>query len=64
MILYRAIAIQTESVRSLQSHSVLTRIAEGSKDADMVLKTIRNINNLCNIFQVSLSKGCQEELCF
>ena len=64
MILSRAIAVQTDSIGSLLSHSVLTRIAEGSKDADMVLKTIRNINNLCNIFQVSLTKGCQGELCF
>ena len=55
-LLCRAINVQTNVVRNLQGHSVLTRTAEGSKDADTIMKAIRNINDLCGVFQVSFSK--------
>lgn len=55
----RAITVQTDAVRNLQGHSMLTRIAEGSKDADTILETIRNINNLCDVFQVSFIQDRQ-----
>ena len=51
-------------IEDMQNHSVLVRGAEGAKDADMILKAIRNINSLCDVFQVGFraidkaSRGC------
>ena len=36
----------------MQNRSVLARGAEGTKDANAILKAIRNINGLCDVFQV------------
>jgi len=58
------ITIQLKSIEDMQKHSLLARGAEGKKDADTILKAIRNINSLCDVFQVGFrvintaSRGC------
>ena len=47
-----AITTQLKSIEGMQKHSLPARVAEGTKDADTILKTIRNINSLCDVFQV------------
>jgi hypothetical protein len=54
-VLFRAITLQVEAVNKLQKQSLLTRAAVAKKDADTILKALRNINNLCDVFQVSFS---------
>ena len=59
-----AVTTQLKLIEDMQKHSVLVRGAEGAKDADMILKAIRNINSLCDVFQVGFraidkaSRGC------
>jgi len=59
-----AITIQLKSIEDMQKHSLLARGAEGKKDADTILRAIRNINGLCDVFQVGFqvinkgSHGC------
>jgi hypothetical protein len=40
-------------VEKLQKQSRLTRAAVAKKDADTILKALRNISSLCDVFQVS-----------
>jgi hypothetical protein len=47
--------LQLKEVRDLEKHSLATRTAEGTKDADKILKALRNINSLCDVFQVGFS---------
>ena len=47
-----AITTQLKSIEDMQKQSLWARGAEGTKDADMILKAIRNINSLCDVFQV------------
>ena len=47
-----AITIQLKSIEDMQNHSPLARGAEGRKDADTILKAVRNINSLCDVFLV------------
>lgn len=51
-MLSSAITTQLKLIEDMQNHSLLHRAAEAKKDADTILKTIRNINSLCDIFQV------------
>jgi hypothetical protein len=59
-----AITTQLNLIEGMHKHSVLARGAEGTKDADTILKAIRNINSLCDVFQVGYrvinkaSRGC------
>jgi len=56
----RAITLQFETVEKLQKQSRLTRSALAKKDADTILKALRNINSLCDVFQVSFSNYRQK----
>jgi len=47
-------------VEKLQKQSRLTRSALAKKDADTILKALRNINSLCDVFQVSFSNYRQK----
>ena len=47
-----AITRQLESIEDMQKHRLWARVAEGTKDANTILKAIRNINSLCDVFQV------------
>ncbi|KAF7344134.1 Mycorrhiza-induced WD40-repeat domain protein [Mycena venus] len=47
-----AMELQLNEVQELTSHSLATRAAEGTKDADKILKAFRNINSLCDVFQI------------
>jgi len=51
----RAITLQFEMVKALQKQSRLTCVALSTKDADLILKALRNISSLCDAFQVSFS---------
>jgi len=59
-----AITRHLESIEDMQKNSLPARAVEGAKDADMILKAIRNINSLCDVFQVGFrvlnkaSHGC------
>ena len=55
-----AITLQFETVNKLQKQSRLTRAALAKKDADTILKALRNINSLCDAFQVSFSSYWQK----
>jgi len=55
-MLSRAITLQLETVNKLQKQSRSTRAALAKKDADTILKALRNINSLCDAFQVSFSR--------
>lgn len=54
-MLSSTITLQLDAVENLHDQSLLTRIAEGAKDTDAILKAFRNISSLCNVFQVSFS---------
>jgi len=54
-MLSRAITFQFEMVEKLQKLSRLTRAALAAKHADTILKALRNISSLCDVFQVSFS---------
>ena len=54
-MLSSAITIQLKSIEEMQKRSLLACGAEGRKDADTILKAIRNINSLCDTFQVGFS---------
>ena len=47
-------------VQKLQKQSRLTRAALAKKDADTILKALRNISSLCDVFQVSFSSYRQK----
>ncbi|PPQ81031.1 hypothetical protein CVT25_014426 [Psilocybe cyanescens] len=47
-----AIIRQLTKVEELQKQWLLTRAAVATKDADTILKALRNINNLCDVFQI------------
>ena len=59
-----AITTQWKSIKGMQKHSLPARVADGTKDADTIQKAIRNINSLCDVFQVGFrainkaSRGC------
>ena len=48
----------------MQKHALLAREAQGTKDADKIMKAIRNIDSLCYVFKVGfrvinkVSHGC------
>jgi hypothetical protein len=48
------IELQVDSIKHLQSRSVGSRIAEGSEDADKIVKAFRTMCTLCDVFQVSI----------
>ena len=54
-MLSRAITLQVKMVKELQEQSRLTRAASAKKDAGTILKALRNISSLCDVFQVSFS---------
>ncbi|KAF8817122.1 hypothetical protein BYT27DRAFT_6945768 [Phlegmacium glaucopus] len=56
----QAIALQLKAVEELQDHSLLTRAAEGTKDADTILKAFRNISSLCDVFQIDTQLNIEE----
>jgi hypothetical protein len=43
-----------DSIKHLQNRSVGSRIAEGSEDADKIVKAFRTMCILCDVFQVSI----------
>jgi hypothetical protein len=51
-MLCSAVTHELDSVKEMQNHSLFSRTAEGTKDADTILKAFRNISNLCERFQV------------
>ena len=59
-----AITTQLKSIEDMQKHPLLDREAKGTKDADKILKAFRNIDSLCEVFQVGFqvvnkaSRGC------
>ena len=59
-----AVTTQLKLIEDMQKHIFLVRGAEVAKDADTILKAIRNINSLCDVFQVGFraidkaSRGC------
>ena len=59
-----AITIQLKSIEDMQKHALLAREAQGTKDADKIMKAIRNIDSLCYVFKVGfrvinkVSHGC------
>jgi hypothetical protein len=50
-----AIIVQLQMVEVLQEQPILTQAASAQKDANTILKALRNIISLCDIFQVSFS---------
>jgi hypothetical protein len=54
-MLCSAVTHELNSVKEMQNHSLFARTAEGTKDADTILKAFRNISSLCDRFQVSFS---------
>ena len=59
-----AITTQLKSIEDIQKHALLAREAQGTKDADKIMKAIRNIDSLCYVFKVGfrvinkVSRGC------
>ena len=59
-----AITTQLKPIEDMQKHPLLAREAKGTKDADKILKAIRNIDSLCGVFKVGfrvinkVSRGC------
>jgi hypothetical protein len=47
---------QINEVHELQKHSLATRAAEGTKGAEKISKALRNINCLCDVFQVGFQQ--------
>ncbi|KAJ7869306.1 quinon protein alcohol dehydrogenase-like superfamily [Mycena olivaceomarginata] len=47
-----AMELQINEVQDSQKHSLLARVIEGTKDADKITKALRNINSLCDVFQI------------
>ena len=54
-MLSSAIIVQLKKIEELQKQILLTRAALATKDADTILKTLRSISSLCDVFQVSFS---------
>jgi hypothetical protein len=52
LIFCSAITTQLNSIEDMQKNSPLAPGAEGAKGADTMLKAMRNINSLCDAFQV------------
>lgn len=59
-MLSSAIIIQLKKIEELQKQILLTRAALATRDADTILKTLRSISSLCDVFQVSLSSYRQK----
>jgi hypothetical protein len=59
-MLPRAITVQLNAVEALQEQSMLTHAASAQKDADTIVKALRNIISLCDVFQVSFSSYCHK----
>ncbi|KAJ7201159.1 hypothetical protein GGX14DRAFT_465982 [Mycena pura] len=60
-----ALEAQMNAARNLQTHSVLRRTAEGVKDAGNITKALRDINSLCEVFQIDTQQqieGVVEEI--
>ncbi|KAF8972051.1 hypothetical protein BDZ97DRAFT_1913295 [Flammula alnicola] len=55
-----AIADQVNAVEKLDDSSLLTRVAESTKDAGTILKAFRNISILCDVFQVDTQLNIEE----
>jgi hypothetical protein len=51
-MLSRAITVQLEAVGILQEQSIVAHAVFTQKDANTILKALRNIISLCDIFQV------------
>jgi hypothetical protein len=49
-----AIELQVDTIRHLQNRSAGYRIAEGTEDADKIVKAFRTMWILCDVFQVSI----------
>jgi hypothetical protein len=49
-----AIELQVDAIKHLQNRSAGSRIAEGSEDADTIVKAFRTMCILCDVFQVSI----------
>ncbi|KAG5637284.1 hypothetical protein H0H81_005079 [Sphagnurus paluster] len=47
-----AITLQLNAVQELADHSLLSRTAQGKKDADTIMKAVQNISTLCDVFQM------------
>jgi hypothetical protein len=54
-ILCSDVTRELNSVKEMQNRPLFARTAEGTKDADTILKAFRNISSLCDRFQVSFS---------
>jgi hypothetical protein len=52
LIFCSAITTQLNLIEDIQKNSLLAPGAEGAKGADTMLKAMRNINSLCDVFQV------------
>jgi hypothetical protein len=52
LIFCSAITTQLNSIEDMQKNSPLAPGAEGAEGADTMLKAMRNINSLCDAFQV------------
>ena len=59
-MLSSAIIVQLKKIEELQKQILLTRAALATKDADTILKTLRSISSLCDVFQVSFSSYWQK----
>jgi hypothetical protein len=59
-LLHSAITIQLKVVEALQEQPKLIRAASAQKDANTILKALRNIISLCDIFQVNLPSYCHK----
>ncbi|KAG5651142.1 hypothetical protein H0H81_009734, partial [Sphagnurus paluster] len=55
-----AITLQLNTIQELAGHSLLAHIAEGKKDAGTILKAIKNINALCDVFQMDTQLNTED----
>ncbi|KIJ90727.1 hypothetical protein K443DRAFT_14994 [Laccaria amethystina LaAM-08-1] len=55
-----AITTQLNSIEDMQKNSPLAPGAEGAKGADTMLKAMRNINSLCDAFQMDTQLNIEE----
>jgi hypothetical protein len=49
-----AIELQVDTIKHLRNRSAGSRIAEGTEDADKIVKAFRTMCILCDVFQVSI----------
>ena len=59
-MLSSAIIVQLKKIEELRKRILLTHAALATKDADTILKTLRSISSLCDVFQVSFSSYQQK----